>query len=181
MVAVATRHLQERGNAFALWKDHEGMSREKMCVIGVADKVMSIRYPHGYSLGQLVTTDSIWQKASPENQTAYQQAGMRCMRIMLDAIRYAEEQGDLPSGNETTAAHLVTGLISLSKGAYLMTSGITVVLEGLQLNPVELLMDNFHLLMDGAGWQPLSGEFDYDTSELTIRDQYFAKDFQHAL
>ncbi len=175
MVAVATRHLVERGNAFSLWEDHEGRSREKMCVIGVADKVMSIRYPHAYSLGQLVATDSIWQKASPENQQAYQEAGMRCMRCMLDAIRYAEEQGDL-SGTGATAAHLVTGLVSLSKGAYLMTSGIKVVLCGLDLDPVGLLSDNFHILMDGAGWHPLSTEFDYKASESRIRERYFSTD-----
>ncbi len=164
ILAVAIEHSEHRRRLFQLAANAEGHSREKMFAFGIADRLLSDSLPHAFSLSQLVSTESIWGKCSAERQNAYESSLATCFSLAIAVASEAKNAGDLPC--DANPAEIVWGLVSLSKGAHLLVENSNFAEMG---NPMNSLFNHYHALLDGIGWTPLSGDFDYDDSEHRLR------------
>lgn len=173
VLGVATMHLETRSDLFGRALTFDGRTRERMFAIGIADQILAKLYPHGFPILQLVRTQSIWEKAASERQSAYYEKSGGCMKVAIEIIRQAKASGDLGEGSPPVE-NIITGLVSLAKGAHLLADGERLFPEETGIEPLDLLNANYQLFLDGAGWAPLSGDWDYGATEARIREELFA-------
>lgn len=176
MVALAVEHAKLRVEFFQRAAGYVGSTRSRMNAVGVADAAIAIRYPHGFSLAQLVSTQSIWEKASSARQMAYEKAGEAFMNIAHTIVKDARACGDLLE-TAPSDMHILFGLISMSKGSYLMEDGQQVFLKSFKLRPLDVLMENYHLFLDGVGWKPLKHDYDVEDDLKKIKHTLFSNEF----
>lgn len=179
ILGVVIMHLQTRIEFFNRALTFEGHSRERMFAVGIADQILAQLYPHGFSLMQLSQTQSLWEKAAPERQAAFFAVSGGCMVVPSEIIRQARAGGDL-DGSSPSDEHILTGLLSLAKGAHLLGDGEKYFPEDAGLRPLTTLNDNFQVFLDGAHWKPLRTELDYKATEQRILDQCFADETKRA-
>ena len=175
VLAVVTRHVKMRLELFARALTFNGRSRERMFVIGVADMILAKLHPHWSEILQLIQSQSIIEKTTPERREAYDKMLGKCMGIVMEILRQARETGDLP-GDSPSDLHIVGGLMSLSKGAHLLGSGYGISANGRSLDALATLFDNYQIFLDGAGWRPLRSEHDYNAVERRIGEELFAEE-----
>lgn len=175
MLAVVTRHVEMRSNFFVRALTFKGCSRERMFVIGIADMILAKMHPHWSEVLQLIHTQSIAEKTTPERRAAYDKGLQKCMGIMVEILRQARASGDLPA-DAPSEVHVMNGLMSLSKGAHLLERGSGLSSSGASLRPLETLFDNYHIYLDGVGWRPLRTEHDYAATEKRIGKELFSEE-----
>lgn len=92
----------------------------------------------------------------------------RIFDLVQAIIDDAEREGDLRFPAGTSSKTLTLTLIALVDGLALALRG-SVPLAQLEIaDPVDALIRNVHVLFDGYGWRPLSGEWDYQATERRI-------------
>ena len=175
VLAVATMHLDTRTELFKRALTFSGRTRERMFAIGIADQILAQIFPHGFPILQLIRTQSIWEKAAPERHEAYYEKSGGCMQTAQEIIRQAKAEGDLGE-DSPPLENIITGLVSLAKGAHLLAEGERMFPEETRIEPLDLLNDNYQIFLDGAGWAPLSSEWDYDATEKRVKQELFASE-----
>lgn len=175
MLGVVILHLERRAEFFSRALTFDGNSRERMFVVGIADQILAQLYPHGFSLMQLIQTQSLWEKAAPKRQEEFFKHSGGCMQVPGELIRQAHAAGDLGDSSPSDQ-HILTGLISLAKGAHLLGDGDKYFPAESGLRPLDTLNDNFQVYLDGAQWKPLRSDWDYKESEKRILEQVFAEE-----
>lgn len=175
MAAVDLRHLELRAELFGRALLFSGTTRERMFVVGWADYIIAMKYPHWSSLHQLMETRSIQEKITQSRLDACHRVGFRCIQVAFEIIRQARQCGELPDDGPSEA-QILSGLISLSKGAHLLQENISMFPEDSGIRPLEMLNLNYHLFLDGAGWKPLRHQLDYDQTGLRIRKEVFSQE-----
>ena len=176
VLAVVVRHFAIREDYFQRACHFSGLTRERIFAFGIADRLLSHQYPHGFPLVQLVRQPSIWAKCSDARKESYRTRGSSCFELGLRVAVDAIERGELP---ETVPPdQIVWGLISLSKGALLITEeAMFDELEDVATQPLQYLFENYHHFLDGAGWTPFLAEHDYETAHDRIVRELFADEF----
>ncbi|MEM8953236.1 MAG: TetR/AcrR family transcriptional regulator [Verrucomicrobiota bacterium] len=177
VLGVATMHLATRHDLFGRALTFEGRTRERMFAVGMADQILSQLYPHGFPTLQLVRTPSIWEKTAAERRTAYFDKSGACIRVATEIIRQAKAEGDLGEGSASVEI-IITGLVSLAKGAHLLADGERMFPLESGIEPLELLNENYQLYLDGVGWEPLGSDWDYDATEERIREELFGEELR---
>ncbi|MEM9016024.1 MAG: hypothetical protein AAGC68_03355, partial [Verrucomicrobiota bacterium] len=154
----------------------DGLSRERMFAFGIGDRLLSLRFPHGFPLVQLVRLPSIWSKCSEHRQNEYFQKAGQCFELAMNVAREAEQMGDFEDWSPPSE-QMVWGLVSLSKGAHLIAEEALFreVPHG-EEEPLQFLFDNYHRLLDGAGWKPFSRDHDYEESRGRIESELFSEE-----
>lgn len=177
VLAVVDRHFAIRHEYFERARSFVGLTRERIYAFGIADRLLSRQFPHGFPLVQLIRQPSIWAKCSESRKEAYGKTGIRCFELALEVATEALHTGDLP---ETTRPdQIVWGLVSLSKGAHLITEeGFFREFEVPESEPLAFLFDNYHHFLDGAGWTPLRADHDYEATRERIEKEIFAAEFK---
>ena len=111
-------------------------------------------------------------------QQAFVNVSGRCMQVGTEIIRQARSAGDL-ADDSPSDEHILSGLVSLAKGAHLLGTGDSSCPASMGLPALELLNDNFQIFLDGAKWTPLRSEWDYKASEQRILEQSFDAESKH--
>ncbi|MFQ3577386.1 MAG: helix-turn-helix domain-containing protein [Verrucomicrobiia bacterium] len=175
VLAVCVSQLERRAEFFMRSLTFRGRSRERMLAIGVADQIIAELHPHAFAMFQLAESPSIWEKTRPERRGAFGMASARCMEAPREIVRQARSEGDLPASGASDH-HILFGLVSMSKGAHLLGGGP----EGHRPmfgqdcpDARDLLMANYHVFLDGTGWRPFTGEWDYADTERRILAELF--------
>ena len=172
VVAVSTVHAKLRTELFHHALELDGLTREKMLVIGIAADRMARFYPHSFQITQLAQTASIWEKASPKTQEAFLGHACESMDIAGKIISEAKACGDLSDHYPDNT--ILCGLASITKGAHLLGDQPMLPGEGIEHGPADLLLLNCHIFLDGVEWKPLSADHDFAESEAKIRERYFS-------
>lgn len=176
MLAVVDQHFAKRHDYFARAWGFSGETRERIFAFGIADRLLSMQYPHGFPLVQLVRQPSIWAKCSDSRKEAYGKRGSGCFELAMKVATDAIENGDLPK--TIPPDRIVWGLVSLSKGAHLIAEeGLFQDIEDSESQPLQYLFDNYHHYLDGAGWTPLLSDHDYEATRQRIEKELFADEF----
>ncbi|MEM9080392.1 MAG: TetR/AcrR family transcriptional regulator [Verrucomicrobiota bacterium] len=177
VLAVTTKHMQTRGDYFERANLYQAPSRERIFACGIGDRLLSRQLPHSFSLSQLVCSPSIWSKCSAPRQKLFESREERvfahCSKILYDAVA----QNDLDP-QKADPEQITWGLVSLSKGSHLINNSLTLEQHSTsERSALDYLFDNYHLLLDGAQWRPLSSEVDYRNIEQKIREDLFSQEF----
>lgn len=172
LAAVDLHHLSRRADLFGRALTFPGHTRERMFVVGWADRVVSATFPHWSTLHQLMCSPSFMEKVSAERQGALKRTSTRCFTVAYEIIRQAKANGDL-SDSSTPEAQILSGLISMAKGAHLMEANDDLPEEA-GIQPLQMLNENYHIYLDGVGWSPLRSEFDYAETEERIKSEVFS-------
>ncbi len=177
ILAVGNTHLVLRVELFTRALTFQGQTRERMFGVGIADAILARLAPHGFPLLQFIRTPSLWEKGSPERQATFFQHSQSCVRVALEVIRQGRTTGDLPQ-DAPPEEQILSGLISLSKGAHLLADDPGPLFSNTAIDPLGALFTNYHLYLDGCGWRPLRAEWDYEASRKRIEQELFAEELQ---
>jgi AcrR family transcriptional regulator len=177
VLAVVMRHMDARRQWFQRAVGFAGLTREKIFACGIADRVVSRTYPHAFPLMQLIRMPSIWSKCSEERKAKYGRVGEGCMGQGFQIAAEAAAQGDFEAWSPSPE-QVIWGLVSLSMGAHLLAEDGQREGDENPDAPLEVLFDNYHRYLDGAGWRPFSRDFDYEASRRRIEEQLFSTEIQ---
>lgn len=176
VLAVVLHHFSIRQDYFTRASEFDGLTRERIFAIGIADRLLSLKYPHGFPLVQLVRQPSIWAKCSEERQAVFFDISTKCFEKGMLVAGDALENGDL-SDFSPAPDQLIWGLVSFSKGAHLIAEELLFDENGdADADPLKYLFDNYHLYLDGAGWKPLSRDFNYSATRKRIEKELFPEE-----
>jgi len=173
LLGVVIRMADVRNRLFRHAALYPGKTREKCCAIGVADLILNARQPRAFQMMQLVSTDSVWEKTSPERRKKLRRTGSQTFESALSVVREAFLAGDL-TDPQIQAEEIVTGLFTMSKGAMLVQANEEFFHPSLSGGVMSSLQRNRHRFLDGVGWTALSGDFDYESLEERLNSDYFA-------
>lgn len=176
--ALCIQSLDKQVEFFERAATFQGRTRERMAAIGEAYELFVQLYPHYFQSGPIIHSASIRAKISEERQTRFQACEQRCMAIVSGIMRDAIAQGDLTLPAWSSPAKLTFGLWSMAFGAYMiMTSDMPLEVLGVD-NPRDTLHGNYHALLDGVGWQPLSNAWDYEHTYERIWKEVFPDEYR---
>ena len=144
-----------------------------MAVVGWADRIVSRTFPNWSSLHQLMGMPSFLEKVSPDRQKSIGSMTFRCISVAFEIIRQAQQCGDL-SEDAPPAEQILSGVMSMAKGAHLLEEGKDRFPPDAGIQPLEMLETNYHIYLDGTGWKPLRTEFNYAATEERIKAEVFA-------
>ena len=153
-----------------------GKSRERIIAMVQAYELFVRLFPHHFKAENLTQNESIREKASVELQKKLQAAEQRNIGIVTGVIRDAIAQGDLQSIYHHTPEELTFGLWAGCYGAYvLMDADIPLEAFGIK-DPISVCRHNVHALLDGFGWRPLSGEWNYEQTYERVWKEIFPQE-----
>ena len=151
-----------------------GSHRERIAAIGLAHTLYSLLYPQELQNMQTMKTPVIRQKISAEKQNEILKLEQHITGIVLDIIRDAMRDGDIPTNEQHVPAGIMLGLWSMGYGSQLLHL-TDVPFEQLGLSaPLNMFWINSHKLLDSYNWQPLSSSFDIQTLRQTLLSSLFA-------
>jgi AcrR family transcriptional regulator len=178
VLAVSITHIERRAMLFSRALTFSGRSRERIFGIGMADLMIARLHPHAFGMLQLAQSPSIWEKTQPTLRDQFSHALGGCMRAPGEIVRQARVEGDLPDGS-VSDEQILYGLVSMSKGALLLSSGPkthTAMFGDCPDDPLDLLKANYHLFLDGVGWQPTTDSWDYNRTEQRLLAELFPEE-----
>lgn len=178
LLGVVIRAVDVRNLLFRHAARYPGRSREKCCAIGVADLMLNVRQPRAFQMMQLVSTDSIWEKTSPERRQKLRRATKQTFELALGVVQQAFVTGDLSDYQSIPPEEIVMGLFTMSKGAMLVKANEDLFSSSISCAVMESLQKNRHRFLDGVGWKPLYKEFDYESLENRLNSEYFAVPYE---
>ncbi|MEM9351849.1 MAG: TetR/AcrR family transcriptional regulator [Planctomycetota bacterium] len=163
ILALANRALEKRVDMFRRAATWSGRPRERMAAIGAAAESFVEKYPHHFTVEQIVRCASIWEKTSEERRRIMETCESQCLQIVSGIVRDGLSSGELQLPEDRSPEDLVFGLWSMSWGAYtILTTSETLSENGIT-DPVLALRHNMHEMLDGYGWEPLSEVLDYNS------------------
>lgn len=170
--AICTQSLEqmvtlfERGNTFV------GRTRERIIAIGEAYDLFVQLYPHHFQSSYILQTVSIREKTSKARQQRLEACEHRCMAIVSGIVRDGLVQGDLVLPTWISPEQFTFGLWALTSGAHAIMAHKSLESLGIE-RPHDTLYNNYHIMLDGVGWQPLSHVWDYAQTRTRIRQEIF--------
>ncbi len=170
--AICTQSLEQMADLFAQGNTFSGRTRERMIAIGEAYDLFVKLYPHHFQSSQILQTVSIREKTSEARQQRFEAVEHRCIGIVSGIIRDGLTQGDLVLPRWITPEQFTFGLWALSSGAHAIMAGKPLEDLGIE-RPHDTLYANYHIMLDGVGWQPLSHVWDYEQTRARIRKEVF--------
>jgi AcrR family transcriptional regulator len=139
-----------------------GRPRERIVAIGEAIDRYAYLYAENLRTLAAINSEIIREKALPEQLLRAEEAESAMFRILLGIVEEGVAVGDLVLPEKFTCGSLCLALAALISGwAQLHRRPERVKALNID-NPIEDILRNAHLLMDGYGWQPLYREWDYD-------------------
>lgn len=170
--AICTQSLEQMVALFEQGSTFAGRTRERLMAIGEAYDLFVQLYPHHFQSSQILQTVSIRAKTSVERQQRLDACERRCIAIVSGIVRDGITQGDLVLPAWTSPEQLTFGLWALAFGAHSIMAHKPLESLGIE-RPHDTLYYNYHIMLDGVGWQPLSHVWDYEQTRVRIRKEVF--------
>ena len=155
-----------------------GNHRERIAAIVLAHTLYSLLYPQDVQNMQTIKSPGIRQKISADKQNEIIVLEQRITSMVLDIIRDAMRDGDIPANEKHVPGGIMLGLWSMGHGSQLLhLTDIPFAQLGLDA-PLEMFWVNSHKLLDSYNWQPLSSALDITALRTKILNNLFADEIQ---
>ena len=178
MIALCIQNVEKQVGLFERAALFRGRSRERLSAIAEAFEIFVQLYPQHFQITQIIFNASIRDKTSAERQAHLQRSSDRLTATMTGIIRDAIAQGDLQLPPWSSPEILTFGLWSMAFGAHvLMAADKPHDALGIE-EAREALYSNYHALLDGLGWRPLTRDWDYQKTFERIRREVFADEYR---
>jgi len=178
LAALAVRNTELRYELFSRGAAFSGSTRERMAAVGIGFDLLMRLHPDRCQAETIFHASHIKGKMSEQHAKLHRDADERCDAVIADLIREAIEVGDLPLSDPSAVADLYFGLWALSWGAYQILEAVEpeeLASRGFA-DPLRSLRRNQEQLLDGAGWKPLSTEYDYEATRARIVREVFPEE-----
>lgn len=177
LLALVIETMDRRREMFQHAAAYAGPPRVRIAAIGVAAEIFVRLYPDHFLVEQIVKSDSIWDKTSVERQSKMKICQVQCVGICAGIVRDGIAQGHLQLQEGATPESIVFGLWSMAEGAYSIIATSDAMSElGIE-EPFVAVRSNWHHMLDGYRWKPLSSEFDYPAAMQEIAQKLFPDEF----
>jgi AcrR family transcriptional regulator len=176
--AISCRCMSRMIGLFERAASWPGNHRERMAAIGLAHALYALLHPQEVQNMQIIKSPAIRQKISTEKQNEILQLEQRITGMVLDVIRDAMRDGDIPANEEHVPDGIFLGLWSIGYGSQLLhLSDIPFSDLGLS-SPLDMLWLNSHKLLDSYHWRPLSSNMDIQALRETLLSKIFAEEIK---
>lgn len=175
LLALANQALNTRLQMFEEAARFDGPHRVRLATVGAAAEAFVEHFSHFFMVEQIVRLSSIWEKTSPERRALMETCERRCMATVVEIVRSGVEDGSLVLPSEVEPEEVVFGMWSIYLGSQTIAESSHALEEIGIANPIASLRKNQNRLLDGYGWKPMSGEFDYPDH----MDRLKAERFRH--
>lgn len=170
---ISCRCMDNLTELFGRARDYNGSHRERIAAIGIAQTLYAQLHPVEMQNMQLIKSADVRDKISNEKQSELLQIEQKITGIVLEIVRDAMNNGDIPQDQPFIPDSIVLGLWTMGYGSNLLNmSGIPFKKLGMQ-QPLEMVWLNSNKLLDSYQWQPLSNTFDiYELREKLCRELF---------
>ena len=157
---ISCRCMDNLSEMFSRARDYKGSHRERIAAIGLAESLYAQLHPVEIQNMQIIKTVTVREKVSEEKQLLLFQKEQKITGIVLEIVRDAINDNDIPKDQPFIPDSIVLGLWTMGYGSNLLSmTDIPFEKLGMQ-NPLEMAWVNSHKLLDSYQWKPLSTEFD---------------------
>lgn len=175
VVALGARIRAERLALLERFIAVPGRPRERMIAIGESAEHFARTNPAAVRVLHLIHAEAILEKVSDRQRDSLLDYDARALQHMVGIVEDAVAQRDLVLPPRMPPQALSFALSALVEG------GQAAVVGGIPLDKVGI-PDGYaaigraaHLLMDGAGWRPLSTEWNYSETSRRIKAAVLGK------
>ncbi len=172
LCAICTQNLEQMVSLFEQAAIFSGRTRERIMAIGEAYDLFVKLYPQHFQSSQISQTVSLEKQTSEARQQRLEACEHRCLGIVSGIVRDGLTQGDLVLPTWITPEQFTFGLWALASGAHAIMAHKPLESLGIE-RPHDTLYNNYHIMLDGVGWQPLSHVWDYEQTRARIRREVF--------
>lgn len=176
VLALALEGVRKRVELFRRALMLPGLARERIIGLAVADMLFGVLFPRHCKMERIIGAASIREKTSLARRQEYDGLLFRCLELAAAPVREALAGGDLVLSGDRTIGWVTHGFSALAYGVRMPVSGQALD-EAAMGGIMARLQDYYHAFMDGLGWQPLSGQWDYAATIRRIRVDLFADEF----
>ena len=171
VLAVATRALRSRADAFEKASNFEGTTRERISAIGFSCVQFAEQHPDYFHIEMMLKSASFWEKSSDARKETHQIQGSRCFRSMNTIIHQALALKELPE-SRFSAEKISFSLASLTMGSHIMGEECELVrMAGIE-DSKRFIREYQEFYLDSLGWQALFGDQNIETYDERFR-QFF--------
>ena len=177
VTALAIETMERRVELFLRAEQFVGRSREKMLAIGVADEVFARLETQHYRSEFIIKLANLRDRASTQRRESLDRLESVCFGSVVRIVQGGIESGELPS--KVDPRELVYSVFTMALGTHMTALNYCPMLEEFQiLDPIKVLMNGIHILLDGFQWKPLRLEWDYAVTYQRICSEVFAEEFK---
>jgi len=173
---IGCRCMNKLIEMFSRAKNYTGSHRERIAAIGIAHSLYAQLHPAELQNMQLIKSSAVREKVSTEKQQELLQLEQQITGIVLEIIRDAMKEGDIPGDQDYLPDGVMLGLWTMGYGSNLLhMSGIPFEQLGIQ-QPLDMMWINSHKLLDSYQWQPLSSTFNIHDLKEKLCTEIFAEE-----
>lgn len=175
VTALAIESMERRVELFLRAERFVGRSRERMLAIGVADEIFARLETYHYRSEFIIKLANLQDRASVKRRELLAQLESSCFGCVVRIVKSGVESGELPS--EIDPRELVYSVFTMALGTHMTSLNYCAMLKEFEIHdPIKVLLNGIHILMDGFGWRPLRAEWDYGVTYQRICSEVFAKE-----
>jgi AcrR family transcriptional regulator len=177
VTAMAVQSLQRRVEYFFRAAAFNGLTRERMMAIGVAEELFVRLHPHYFHSELIIKMASLKERVSSERLEDLRKEQNQCFGKVRSIVQAAIDGGDLVLQPKLAPADVVMGLWSLNMGSYsLVHTDREMLVENGVTTPFTGVRAHCHALLDGYGWKPLFADWDYEQAYGRILKEVFPEE-----
>ncbi len=161
LCALTTRRMAEISMLLQRARQYPGGSRARLLATLIAYEYYAHSHPEEFRLLIALVSGPLSDRASPEHWHKLEQAQEQLFQVLRELFGEAREAGDLPE-LPMDPDPLSFGLWSLVFGSYVLGNADPALCRRAGIASLESQLHGMmHVVLDGAGWHPLSHECDY--------------------
>jgi AcrR family transcriptional regulator len=159
--ALGVQSIKRRVAWFERAVGFRGGSREKIYAITAAEEIFVTLQPLHFRSEMMIKFSDFRERASPERISELGRLEQCCSDSIWGLVEEAVRVGDLVLPSQRSVGAVVTGLISIHIGAFLVMFNFPEIIRFSGLtDPLRALRDHLAVYLDGLNWRPLSTQLD---------------------
>jgi AcrR family transcriptional regulator len=173
VTALAIESMERRVELFLRAEQFVGRSREKMLAIGVADEIFARLETHHYRSEFIIKLANLQDRASTQRRESLDRLESVCFGSVVRIVQSGIDSGELPHGIDPR--ELVYSVFTMALGTHMTALNYCPMLKEFEIHdPIKVLINGIHILLDGFQWKPLRNEWSYDVTYQRICSEIFA-------
>ncbi len=175
---ISCRCMYTLIDMFGRARDYAGNHRERIAAVTLAHSLYAQLHPAELQNMQIIKSAAVREKIAPEKQQQLLLLEQQVTSIVLEIVREAIRDGDIPADQPGLPDSIVFGLWTMGYGSNLLhLTGIPFEQLGMR-QPLDIVWINSHKLLDSYQWQPLSEHFDIQALQRKLTTELFADELQ---
>ena len=175
---ISCRCVSNLIEMFSRAQHYNGNHRERIAAIGIAHSLYAQLHPAELQNMQIIKSAAVREKIADNKQLQLLQLEQQITGIVLEIIRDAMNDGDIPPEQKYLPDSILFGIWTMGYGSNLLhLSGIPFEKLGMQA-PLEMMWINSHKFLDSYQWKPLSNEFDIHALRKKLCNELFSEEMQ---